>query len=235
MDKPRIFIGSSKEGLDVANAIHDNLDEFAEVTIWTQGVFKLSSVIITTLVNSLNKYDFAIFIFSPDDITNLRGIDYSTVRDNVIFETGLFIAKLGINRVFFLKPRDQTDIHLPSDLLGMIAGEYNSKRSDHNLVAATGPFCNQVRQQILEIKADNLEAASQTTKEELVNDYENDLKMIDVYLKEYGWTMISFEKLKENIHPKFSESYVMKIIEKYPLYIRRCKLQEGVYGIKILD
>src|SRR6185295_6194970 len=148
MIKPKIFIGSSTEGLDVANAIQQNLDHYSEVTIWTQGVFLLSTSIITSLVNSLSKYDFAIFVFSPDDITNLRGNTVSSVRDNVIYETGLFSGKLGVERVFFIKPRNHLDLHLPTDLLGVIAGEYNSNRSDRNLVAATGPFCNEVRKRI---------------------------------------------------------------------------------------
>src|SRR5436190_264051 len=99
MSKPKLFIGSSTEGLNVAKAIHQNLDHFAEVTIWTQNVFLLSTPIITSLVKALNTFDFAIFVFTPDDMTSIRGEIQNTVRDNVIFETGLFAGKLGTNRV----------------------------------------------------------------------------------------------------------------------------------------
>ena len=239
MDRPKIFIGSSTEGIEVANAIHYNLDHFAEVTIWTHGVFKLSTTIITTLVNSLNNSDFGIFVFSPDDITNLRGSNFSTVRDNVIFETGLFAGKLGIDKVFFLKPRNQVDLHLPTDLLGMVVGEYDSNRIDRSLIAATGPFCSQVRQQIsqfslsrpMEIKSTSIKSV-ESDESKIVN---NDLKMIEVYLSENNWTMVSFQTLKENIHPKFTETYVMGLVERYPLLIRRCRLRNGTFGIKLLD
>ena len=149
MRKSRIFIGSSVEGLSVAHAVQLNLDHFAEVTVWSQGLFQLSVPTITNLLNSLTKFDFAIFIFYRDDITYLRGQKLSTVRDNVIFETGLFAGRLGIDRVFFLKPRKNFDLHLPTDLLGVTAGEYDAERTDNNFVAATGPFCTQVQQQII--------------------------------------------------------------------------------------
>ncbi|HSU28431.1 MAG TPA: nucleotide-binding protein [Chitinophagaceae bacterium] len=235
MNKPRIFIGSSTEGLEVAKAIHQNLDHFAEVTIWTQGVFKLSVSTITTLMNSLTLFDFAIFVFSPDDITNLRGTNFSTVRDNVIFETGLFAGRLGISKVFFLKPRDQPDFHLPTDLLGVTTGDYNSNRRDKNIIAATDPFCSQVQQQIIKINANVL--TSKVEHKKYGNpeiDSDPDLQILFAYISSRKLTAISFEKLKENVHPKFTEDYVMKIIERHPLLIRRSKLKNSKPGIKIL-
>jgi len=154
MSKPKVFIGSSTEGLDLAYAIQENLEKmnFVEVTVWTQGIFKIAKPIISNLLNSLENFDFAIFAFTPNDITVIRGTEYSTVRDNVIFETGLFVGRLGLNRVYFLKPRNKPDLYLPSDLLGVVVGEYSADRQD--LIASTGPFCNQITRQMTEVMAD---------------------------------------------------------------------------------
>jgi predicted nucleotide-binding protein len=35
--KPTVFVGSSKEGIEVARAIRTQLDEVAEITIWNEG------------------------------------------------------------------------------------------------------------------------------------------------------------------------------------------------------
>jgi predicted nucleotide-binding protein len=36
MKRPKIFVGSSVEGLAIANAVQVNLDYFADVTVWTR-------------------------------------------------------------------------------------------------------------------------------------------------------------------------------------------------------
>jgi len=52
--KPRIFIASSVESLDVADAINVYLEHQAEVTVWKNG-FRLSSTSIDSLGKSLKE------------------------------------------------------------------------------------------------------------------------------------------------------------------------------------
>jgi tetratricopeptide (TPR) repeat protein len=143
--KPKIFIGSSVEGLSVAYAIQQNLTHDAEPTVWDQGIFDLSQTTMESLTKAVDESDFGVFVFSLDDVTKMRGSDHSTVRDNVIFEFGLFTGKLGRDRVFFVTP-DGSELRLPTDLLGVTPGVYNPNREDGRLQAATGPACNQIRE-----------------------------------------------------------------------------------------
>jgi tetratricopeptide (TPR) repeat protein len=145
--KPRVFIGSSVEGLNVAYAVQQNLTHDAEATVWDQGVFELSLTSIESLNEVLGKVDFGIFVFSPDDITHMRGQNGPSVRDNVLFEFGLFIGKLSRQRVFFIIPEGE-DIKIPTDLLGITPGKYDPNRQDKSYQAATGAACNQIRTQI---------------------------------------------------------------------------------------
>lgn len=142
--RPALFVGSSVEGLDVAYAIQENLQHDAEVTVWPQGVFELSSTAMKSLADALSRSAFAIFVFTPDDRLWLRGNTFAAVRDNVIFELGLFTGKLGIGRCFIVIP-DNVTLRIPTDLTGITPGKYDPKRKDKNLQAALGPFCNQVR------------------------------------------------------------------------------------------
>ena len=68
----------------------------------------------------------------------MRDTVSQVVRDNVIFEFGLFIGKLGPEPVFFVIPRGE-ELHLPSDLLGLTPLTFDPHRTDHNLRAALGP------------------------------------------------------------------------------------------------
>lgn len=147
--KPRIFIASSTESLDVADAFNVNFDHQAEVTVWKHG-FKLSQSSIDSLVKIAESVDFAIFIFTPDDISKIRNQEKGAVRDNVVFELGLFTGTLGKERCFIVKPRD-VDLHLPTDLLGLTPADYNGERSDGNLEAAVNHPCVLIKKEISEL------------------------------------------------------------------------------------
>lgn len=163
--KPRIFIGSSTEGLPISYAIQDNLQFDANVTVWTQGVFQLSSTTLDDLIKALGEFDFAIMVFNPDDLLIMRDKQVNSVRDNVIFELGLFIGRLGKENVFFVTPAGELSLHVPTDLLGVNGGQYSNNREDGNLKAALGPFCNQVREKIKNFIYENLNDLAQESRE----------------------------------------------------------------------
>lgn len=200
MSKPRVFIGSSVEGLQIAYAVQQNLLHQAEVTVWDQGIFELSRTTIESLTQALDENDFAVFVFSPDDITKLRNTTSPTVRDNVIFEFGLFIGKLSRERVFFLVP-NTGEIHLPTDLLGITPGKYETDRSDNSLQAATGAASNQIRTQIknLGIHPSRMESEVQSLPETEKSVNPEERSWISDYLEK------KFSKAKEKLAADFAK------------------------------
>ena len=93
--KPELFIASSVEGLDVAYVIQNLLQYDAECTVWDQGVFKPSSYTVKDLLTMLSRMNYGIFVFSAADDLVIRGEKEKAVRDNVLFELGMFMGALG--------------------------------------------------------------------------------------------------------------------------------------------
>jgi len=145
--KPHIFIGSSVEGKHIAGAIQAGLHYDARCTVWHQA-FPLSKNTIDTLVDNSISNDFAIFVFSPDDMLKMRGDLYEAARDNVLFEAGLFMGMHGKGRVFIVIPQGSSSFHMPTDLLGFTAASYDPDWAKTNANAALGAAITLVKQAI---------------------------------------------------------------------------------------
>jgi len=141
--RPKVFIGSSTEGLEIARAIQFNLESNAETTVWDQSVFAPSLTLIENIVNIAAAQDFAVLVLTADDLVTSRGSTNLVPRDNIFFELGLFTGQLGRARTFLVYSKDD-NLHLPTDLMGVTAVTYR-RRTDGNLAAALGPACTVIR------------------------------------------------------------------------------------------
>jgi predicted nucleotide-binding protein len=153
-DKINIFIMSSTEALEIARAVQVLLDDDAHrVSIWKDGVFRASQYAIESLERELDQSDFAVAIAQADDTTRSRGKQKATPRDNVIFELGLFIGRLGRQRTLLLEPRGE-QVKLPSDLTGLTTIPYRTTVSQ-DLLTALGPACTKIRDIVRDLGPNN--------------------------------------------------------------------------------
>jgi hypothetical protein len=146
--KARVFVGSSTEGLDVAYAIQSALAGDAETTVWSQGIFEPQQYYLEALLAALPEFDLAVFVFTLDDLSIIRDTKQQVVRDNVIFELGMFLGRLGRSKCFMVMPHVRGVWHLPTDLLGLAPLTFDPNRTDGRLDAALGPACNEIRKVI---------------------------------------------------------------------------------------
>lgn len=217
MTKPKLFIGSSVEGLNIAYALQENLKFVSESTVWDQGVFNLSESSLESLINVLEASDFGVFVFTPDDYIKIRGKKDLAVRDNVLFELGLFVGRLGRSRAFIVIP-DNKEFHLPTDLIGMTPGKYEADRVDKNMQAGTGSVSHKIREQIQKQGAINISS----DEPESSNPIENIKKIkaddwIDAIYKEKDYDKaegilkkkIRYSKdIDEKLHLKSQQCYI---------------------------
>ncbi len=116
--KPRIFIGSSKESVKIAEKVKSLLDGEYVCQLWCDNFFDLGQCTYHELLKKSLSFDYAIFIGGKDDYVR-RESDRThkyAARDNVYLEFGLYAGILTYARCFFLI---QEGCQIASDLLGV--------------------------------------------------------------------------------------------------------------------
>ena len=139
---PTVFIGSSLEGKEVANAISrackQRLQRRVKINVWSDGVFQASKTVVEDLTTMADVCDFAILVFTPDDQTQIRGNVKLVPRDNVVYELGLFTGALGRDRSLMVVPVG-IELKIPTDLLGVTMLTYKPAKTvkalEHHLDA----------------------------------------------------------------------------------------------------
>lgn len=143
-EKPRMFIMSSVEGLDIANEIQTGLQHDVLATVWPNGVFWAGGYPLESLELAVAESDFGVAVALFEDIVETsRGARNPAIRDNVLFELGMFMGRLGRRRSILVYPR-QTGINLPSDLHGLTPASF-ATGDPGTLASRLGPVCTQIR------------------------------------------------------------------------------------------
>lgn len=122
--KPRIFVGSSKEGVAIARQVKKELSRVADCEIW-ENQFELGNSALEDLVKNLSLYDYGVLVATGDDSTRSRRILKLAPRDNIIFEFGLFVGRLGREKTFLMV---ESGIKIPSDLNGITLPFFSGSR-----------------------------------------------------------------------------------------------------------
>ena len=114
--KPKAVIFSSSDEYSIAEGVYQNLQQHHDVVLWRQFFGENSTTPLWTFFKNLFQYDYAILILSPDSIVwdqvtgNVKGY---IPKDNVIFELGATMARLGPQKTILVSP-DKPDLNDPS-------------------------------------------------------------------------------------------------------------------------
>jgi predicted nucleotide-binding protein len=121
----KVFVASSTKSIVVAESLRKLIgSDNVKVIPWKDlGVFVLSEHTMESLERAANQCHFAVFVLGPDDVIQTDEGGVYVPRDNVVFELGLFLGRIGRRRSYMLKP-DGINIRLPSDLSGVTWAQY---------------------------------------------------------------------------------------------------------------
>jgi Predicted nucleotide-binding protein containing TIR-like domain len=130
--KPLIFAGGSREKSQLLICLTSELQPAANVhPWWSSDAFHPLGGTLEGLLSATKKYDFAIFILTPDDFIKSREAKSFTARDNVLFEFGLFLGTLGAKRTLAFAQDDPTiKLKVPSDLFGVTIPRFRANSDE---------------------------------------------------------------------------------------------------------
>ncbi|NML13777.1 TIR domain-containing protein [Azohydromonas caseinilytica] len=156
---PSMFIASSSESLKFARAIKERLGNELEINIWDEGenYKRPGEFLLDSLMQASDNYDFALVIFGAEDKSTSRGKTQRSPRDNVIFELGLFLGKLGRKRTFALMPRmKNNNYRIMTDLQNVNFIIYPPNFAEQG--EALERICKEISQQVQAVWGEEVEA-----------------------------------------------------------------------------
>jgi hypothetical protein len=147
---------SSGKTYPIAEAVKQNLTQRGLLAdTWRENFFDLNNTApLNTFLKKLLCFDFAVLILGNDDlrIDPDGGAARNIPRDNVIFELGATMARMGTQKTFLLSPREP-NVTLPSYFRGLDPLFYDH-RSNDDQVAGTAQACSQIADQLRRLDED---------------------------------------------------------------------------------
>lgn len=153
--KPNIFIAASSAANEYATAVQRHLEKDFNVRVWSD-VRARYKFLPQNIGNLPSQYDFGVFIFSDNDTLTKDNQQFPITRDNVLFEFGVFVGKLGYERCYILAP-NLPNFHLPSDLDGFLFDSFIKPSNKNDIESAFRVPCGNIRQDINELWNDIVE------------------------------------------------------------------------------
>lgn len=144
VSRPRMFIGSSKANAEYANSIRDQIGPRVRSKAWSddEAFSDPKSTPLPALLEAPARYDYAVFVIGAreDQSRQLLGL---RVRDLLICTIGIFLAKLGRDRVRIIKAQNEA-LHSLEDL---VIAQYDP---DANIAEEMAKACGPILHQALE-------------------------------------------------------------------------------------
>lgn len=119
-----LFSSGISEQSGMLREVEQRLTQYGYICSYWRDLFvnannKDSIALLPMLIKKIPTFDFAVLICEGHDKTvmyrNGRKKEVATMRDNVLFEIGLCVMALGLNRTILLT---DAQVHLPEDLVG---------------------------------------------------------------------------------------------------------------------
>jgi len=112
---PRIFVGSATEAADIDREVRAILEASGASVVGWRDLFRPGDYILDALIGLGAAVDGALLIVTPDDLTNYRGSERKSPRDNILLELGILLSHFGKRRTGIVHVQSAVEaVALPS-------------------------------------------------------------------------------------------------------------------------
>jgi hypothetical protein len=115
---PKLLVGSSTEGLEVAQALKALVEPDVDLQLWNDGFFVAGEYTLDSLIERSRHFDGGLIVGTADDRVFSRDEELDSLRDNLLLEFGLFVATFG-RRKAILALEGLGSTKMPTDLFGL--------------------------------------------------------------------------------------------------------------------
>jgi predicted nucleotide-binding protein len=141
---PRVFIGASVQGLELAYALQSLLSTHFNGAVWSFGDFNMSESSVLNLMEGLPNFDYAIFVFSEGDVRRIIDPQLLSVREGIAFELGIFLGRLGSNHILIVAPALQQQVVTPFGFPEIRRAAFDPETAEHDPLEAVKNTANQI-------------------------------------------------------------------------------------------
>ena len=142
-ERPKIFIGSSRPGYEVAKKVKACLSTENDCFLWQETeIWEINHSTFDNLLRLVMYFDFGVFVATADDLTLTNEQIVIEPRDNVILEMALFLGALGRDKSFLLI---EEGIKLPTDFSGISMPRFTAGMDGSIEQACTG-FAGKIKE-----------------------------------------------------------------------------------------
>src|SRR4051794_26062737 len=93
--RPKIFVGSSTEAVELARKVAGVVEEAGMIpAVWDTGTFPVGSTLLERIDGLAYEFDGAVLLFTPDTRSVRGGLTIAEPISNVMFEYGYLSARL---------------------------------------------------------------------------------------------------------------------------------------------
>jgi hypothetical protein len=141
--QPKVFIGSSKAGYKIAEAMKKYLSASCDCHLWQDpGTWEPNQSTFDNLLLMCGYFDFGVFVATADDLTLTNDKITIEPRDNVILEMALFLGAMGRDKSFLLV---EEGVKLPSDFEGIYMPRF-VRNDEASMQQAAGEYLGRIEE-----------------------------------------------------------------------------------------